>query len=621
MERLFVECSLRAALLVTGAAIVLYAMRVKPAAAKHRVWTGVSALMLVLPVWTAWGPKLPLRVLPASAQLTLNDAIAPAELHRAVSLPSPLFSPREAILPGIYLVGLCALLIRLATGTQRARKLARESRAEDGTRVSPSCAVPVTVGFFRPAVIFPEHWRQWSPAQLDAILAHEAEHVRRRDPLVQWLALLNRALFWFHPAAWWLERTLSGLAEQACDEVVLARGYNPGEYAEYLLDLARSVAHAGARLKFAGMEMPGAGLPMRIRKIMQGGQAAQISRARMACVVGICVISCAAFTAGTLARVQQAAADQSAKTERRATDGHYNGVQILTPHDGVDFTAYLDDVSETVRQNWWPNMPAEAKEGTKGKVVVRFGIQRDGTLSAGPAVRVSSGNKSLDDAAISAIRDSAPFYRLPEAFKGPNIELQLGFFYNEPISDTAPPAQPSTKFVLGDLKIEGDIEDRDAVRDRILNQFKDREYDDVQKLSDAVAEIGIRGDFQDRGYFKVSANGTQFTLLGMVDGKRAVRVSVSVNEGEQYHFGGLTVSILDPPPLTMPRPEAIQSMFQMHRGDLFNTTELRKGMKELKRWYVAHGHSGVVETPEFNIDDERRVIDVTIRVTEPPPTK
>lgn len=76
-------------------------------------------------------------------------------------------------------------------------------------------------------VILPEHWRQWPQAQLDAVLTHEHEHARRRDPLVQWLALLNRALFWFHPVAWWLERHLSALAEEACDNVVLERGTSP----------------------------------------------------------------------------------------------------------------------------------------------------------------------------------------------------------------------------------------------------------------------------------------------------------------------------------------------------------------------------------------------------------
>ena len=54
MERLLVECAVRALLLVGVTAATLFVMRVKQAAAKHRVWTGVMVLMLFLPVWSLW---------------------------------------------------------------------------------------------------------------------------------------------------------------------------------------------------------------------------------------------------------------------------------------------------------------------------------------------------------------------------------------------------------------------------------------------------------------------------------------------------------------------------------------------------------------------------------------
>src|SRR5205807_306560 len=99
----------------------------------------------------------------------------------------------------------------------------------------------------------------------------EEEHARRRDSLLQWFALLNRAVFWFHPAAWWLERTLSGLAEEACDNAVLARGNNAREYAACLVELARSVSRSGARLNIVGMAVPGGLLRERLRKIIEIG--------------------------------------------------------------------------------------------------------------------------------------------------------------------------------------------------------------------------------------------------------------------------------------------------------------------------------------------------------------
>jgi hypothetical protein len=57
MEHLFFECSVRAALFVGAAAIVLSTMKVKEPTAKHQIWTGVLALMLLLPIWTPWDQR------------------------------------------------------------------------------------------------------------------------------------------------------------------------------------------------------------------------------------------------------------------------------------------------------------------------------------------------------------------------------------------------------------------------------------------------------------------------------------------------------------------------------------------------------------------------------------
>jgi TonB family protein len=133
-------------------------------------------------------------------------------------------------------------------------------------------------------------------------LTHEGEHARRRDPLAQWLALLNRAIFWFHPLAWWLEFQLSALAEEACDAAVLARGHDPFEYSEYLLQIARAMQQTGARVNVMGMAMPGACLPRRIRRILEGAPAPRISRARLVCLAVACAAVSTVFTAGAMDR-------------------------------------------------------------------------------------------------------------------------------------------------------------------------------------------------------------------------------------------------------------------------------------------------------------------------------
>jgi len=315
MERLFLECTVRVFLLISATAILLHIMRVKDAAAKHRVWTGVMALMLLLPVWATWGPKVSLRVLPP-----LPRAMSHGPIVTEGSLQAPVaqkLSSGELLLASAYLVGFCVLVLRLAVGTIHTRRLIRYAVLQDGVRTSPLCASPVTVGFFCPMVIFPENWREWEQSKLNSISAHEEEHARRRDSLLQWFALLNRAVFWFHPAAWWLERTLSGLAEEACDNAVLARGNNAREYAACLVELARSVSRSGARLNIVGMAVPGGLLRERLRKIIEIGPRPRISGSWMGCVAVVCAITCAIAVAGTVehAETKIPLTNQTARSE------------------------------------------------------------------------------------------------------------------------------------------------------------------------------------------------------------------------------------------------------------------------------------------------------------------
>jgi uncharacterized protein (TIGR03435 family) len=206
----------------------------------------------------------------------------------------------SAFLLGGYLAGALVLLLRLGIGTLQANRLHRGAVLRDGRLTSEQCVTPITVGWFKPILILPGEWQQWSRSQLDVVLTHEHEHARRRDPLFQWLALLNRAVFWFHPLAWWLERRLSILAEEACDAAVLAAGHSPQDYSEYLLQMARTVSRAHGRVQMVGMAMPGTGLSHRMRLIIQALPSTRPSRTRLACTVAFCVASSGLFASGTL---------------------------------------------------------------------------------------------------------------------------------------------------------------------------------------------------------------------------------------------------------------------------------------------------------------------------------
>ncbi len=88
MQHLLFEFVVRAALIAAGTAAVLRILRVKMAAARHSAWAGVVVLMLLLPVWTAWGPKASWRVLPAAAApVSAGRVMLPAEALSDPALP------------------------------------------------------------------------------------------------------------------------------------------------------------------------------------------------------------------------------------------------------------------------------------------------------------------------------------------------------------------------------------------------------------------------------------------------------------------------------------------------------------------------------------------------------
>ena len=139
MFHFFLECTIRAALIVGATALVLYAMRVKVASVKHRVWTAVLLLILALPLWIAWGPKAPIRILPANVENFTADflvqtppanTVQPQKADTWQATPAaaqPLLSPLEWSFLGLYLFGALICLARLAIGTSKARRLVRES--------------------------------------------------------------------------------------------------------------------------------------------------------------------------------------------------------------------------------------------------------------------------------------------------------------------------------------------------------------------------------------------------------------------------------------------------------------------------------------------------------------
>lgn len=105
--------------------------------------------------------------------------------------------------------------------------------------VSDRLEVPTAIGFHRPSVILPAWMLESTPAEeLKYILLHELAHLSRRDDWTNLAQKILKALLFFLPSVWWIERRLSLDREMACDDAVLVHSGTPVGYAECLAHVA-----------------------------------------------------------------------------------------------------------------------------------------------------------------------------------------------------------------------------------------------------------------------------------------------------------------------------------------------------------------------------------------------
>ncbi|HEY1938883.1 MAG TPA: M56 family metallopeptidase [Candidatus Angelobacter sp.] len=105
--------------------------------------------------------------------------------------------------------------------------------------VSGRLEVPTAIGFGKPAIILPAWLLESTPAEeLKYIVLHELAHLRRRDDWTNLAQKLVKALLFFLPSIWWIERRLLLDREMACDDAVLAHSGTPLGYAECLARVA-----------------------------------------------------------------------------------------------------------------------------------------------------------------------------------------------------------------------------------------------------------------------------------------------------------------------------------------------------------------------------------------------
>ncbi len=194
--------------------------------------------------------------------------------------------------------------------------------------------------------------------------------------------------------------------------------------------------------------------------------------------------------------------------------------------------------------------------------------------------------------------------------EGPKVKVgQIDFTGNTVLSDR------SLRSAMKHLKPIG------IPKSIILENIFSRTFDE-SKLSEDLEMV--RGKYQDRGYFtalimepdkKMRDTGGGFRIPLFYPNRpgKKVDLTIPVQEGEQFRLGKLTfegVKFFRTPDVTL-RP-----IFQLQDGEIFNATKIRKGLENLRKAYGEFGFINMVSTPEFDIDRDKKLINLKFSVEE-----
>lgn len=268
------------------AGLLTLVLRNNDARTRYWVWFAASLKFLVPFAWlTMLGGQFSWQV--SATPLSPGSLIDIVQVAGSLSAPPQLVTRAYSlnlagVLIAVWAAGSLALLARWLVSWLRVRDAVRKSvpceiDAPLAVKASPALAEPGVVGVFRPLLLLPQGIAaRLTHSQLQAILAHELCHVRRRDNLTAAIHMLVEILFWFHPLVWWIGARLVEERERACDEAVLESGNEPQAYAEGILKVCQFYLESKLQCVSGAS---GGDLRRRVQSIMRNRAADRLSAA------------------------------------------------------------------------------------------------------------------------------------------------------------------------------------------------------------------------------------------------------------------------------------------------------------------------------------------------------
>lgn len=233
-----------------------------------RLLPGISAAVRSF-IWMAvFAIAFALHFIPAPHAATQIHAIHAAPIWSlalaALWLALSLFRAAQFALGALRLRQIARRAIPLTNSNLGAPFIAPLSQAMSGFTpnsrkytlcTSPDVDRPSVLGFFHPRILLPPGLVETlTPSELQQVLLHETEHLRRSDDWTNLLQKLALVVFPLNPVLLWVEHRLCLERELACDDRVLLSTGARKAYATCLTQLAEhSILHRGITLALGAL--------------------------------------------------------------------------------------------------------------------------------------------------------------------------------------------------------------------------------------------------------------------------------------------------------------------------------------------------------------------------------
>jgi outer membrane protein assembly factor BamA len=169
-------------------------------------------------------------------------------------------------------------------------------------------------------------------------------------------------------------------------------------------------------------------------------------------------------------------------------------------------------------------------------------------------------------------------------------------------------------YSLDEVRFDGDTKltraELDEAAQDILREARDLSPDRY----DTLADVG-RTPWQDRGYFRVGITST-VEQLSHDPTSEHFGIVLHVNAGRIFHAGEIRLTNYRSDEPTVFPIEELGSLLPIRHGDVFDTSKLREGFDALKKRYRKSGYIDATILPEFDIDEDAGVINLTLRFDE-----